>query len=1753
MAGNSRFNTMFSVDFESFDKVKGKLDALTGKLNKGNKIKLDIDTAMITKTVNDISKLTRQNIQILPNGQVKAISTFNSELGKTVKLTQNLSNGKTGISIDNNIGKNAQAKRKETEAMYKSMFDSIAQEEKLANQMGAGREKAEVKRRQEIQKTEQLQAQASNKAIEQQKREEKSARELIAIEKQKLDLRLKSIQANRGSLLDSQSIKNAQTGINNLSGSTVDGVKKKTQALNLELQRLDMNGRMKGLLVGNRNVMSLGDSIKATATKLGIFASSAMVFAQVARMIGEGVRYVKYLDGAFTDLSITMNVTQGQFGSMTKDIENMGKELGTSAKNVMDIAKVYANASTDINTVMSKINPAVMFSNISGMQGQEVTKTLQTVNQQFKLTEKEGYSASESIEHVGNVMTSVSQNMEYDFKAGLTGLNDAIRTSGSVAYESGMSLEQYTSYIGALMQSTGKSGDELGTFWKMLTARMTQIKGLGEEVGVTSEDMGKAETALAEFDIQVRGSNGSIRDMDSLLKDINGQWGELTDQERSYVAENVAGNRHRASFLSLMSSMTEQQKLYGEAMGSTNSLQEANDKYIDSWQGKLGSLTASFQSMMSTLLNGNMFKGGLDIVTSVVSGIDKLAGTIGTLPTIITGVVGALTIFNAKFRENFSLMTAGIQVVGKWMGSLGNIKTGLQATSTAQKEQIEILKATIISNQKAGLSTKAMSSSLVSLQMGLAMTTVKTIATTVAMTAMQAVISMGLSVAITAIIGGITKFCDSLIMTKSELKEFNAELANSVKESSGNITSVGNLLKEVTELEKQLSTVSDNDTRSQMEGEILDKRKQIAEIYPMTVSYIDSEGNAIASNNTLIETQIKLEKQKMELKAQEFIQENKNIAQEIQGLESKQNLYNNMRIAQMKGEKYVNKTEYMERDGQKLSYTTKERVSDSKMKDLNEEIMDSTLKMGQFKQLYASLGQDFINSDLGAPWRDVNGEIDNYTNSLEKNNSSAGANKSANDNVANGLDNVKQSAEMTKEAMDNLTNSFSESNNKMDLLKDAMEEFKKTGGLSLDTKEKFFSTGDNDLIAILGSQNNFLKEANSLVDVYKRKSTEAHDEIIKGAMASQQATNDDVNNKINAENVKAEVTANSANARSNVEKNNTDNNSQQYDADATNKTTSENNKQQVTVDTLNRMGGSISGHIGTLATWYGNDAQNYANSCNDKLGSTASFVNNANKMLGDLVNVSTVKIGDASITAFDYDPKSYLKKNSTESMLDTVTKQWNSGSNKTVNTSYTPVKSSYNPVKSTGSSYNPKDKKAKKDSGSKTDIKDTEVKIDRYKQLNDAIDDVNNSLSRNKILQDQATGKDKVKYMKEEIKLLNEKKSALKSIEKEMQKEAKELESSLSKKGLNAKNGDISNYVSKLEAQKKKVNSMSNSDKSKEKAIKDLEELIKQADRYFELTSKELPKIQDEWLELNSQIKEQAISYKNLMADTEREVTEMLKNEIEKRKKEMEKETDKLKEELQKRKDEYNKQFDDEAHSKTLKTKQEELAELEIQIEEASRDNSATGKAMLEELLKQKEAITDELNQIIKDKAKEEGNELFDKEADKIDKDLEDKLDKLDEKYTEEYFSQLAKQLIGSGFLEIEGKVVNLKEEMEKFFKENNGAYSDMNLQIEEINKNLELTKELYKELGTLDKNAGVKGGRSMGVSGFSLGNDLIPKIQLPSTPTINGRGNNNISISMPFTVEGNASEDVMPQIDKKLNDLKNEVIDTIGKELTKY
>ena len=433
-------------------------------------------------------------------------------------------------------------------------------------------------------------------------------------------------------------------------------------------------------------------------------------------------------------------------------------------------------------------------------------------------------------------------------------------------------------------------------------------------------------------------------------------------------------------------------------------------------------------------------------------------------------------------------------------------------------------------------------------------------------------------------------------------------------------------------------------------------------------------------------------------------------------------------------------------------------------------------------------------------------------------------------------------------------------------------------------------------------------------------------------------------------------------------------------------------------------------------------------------------------------------------------------------------------------------------------------------SSSNKEVEDLDLQIDRYYDLQDAIDDVNNALDKNQTLQERATGVEKAKLMKEEIQLYKDLQKATQDLVKEQQKERDELKKTISNYGGTFDgNGDIKNRQKWLEGLQSQVNKLSGEAKEAKKA--EIEGLMSVIEKYEELHNDTIPTTQLEYEELANTIKDLEKEQLEYVTDLQKDITSAIENELKKR-------TDAIKTELEKQRDLYDSQYDEENWERELATEQRKLDEIQQQIDNAMRDTSLAGQLYLQQLREEYAAQEEALNEMIRDKEHELGQNRFDEEIDRIEKEEEAMLDP-------ENIADLVNQAISKGFVTIGNETIELNKLMTDWLDETgDGLYAVGNLLKSEMIDNLQTVKSLMQSLGLVSLSGNVS------VSSASY----VPTANtraIDNAISNNTNNSNNVSIGSLLTVQGNVTEDVMPQLQNMISQSEKQITNSIMKALT--
>lgn len=501
------------------------------------------------------------------------------------------------------------------------------------------------------------------------------ANERLTESMKKAENEMKILQTTQSKLITDQQRASAEKGLTTYFETNTKAAKKyATEVENLQKQLAnakttdDLNKFKTDFTNLQTTITKNGDLGKGFAemfssasAAVGSFIAQYLTIQTVIGITQNVVLSVMELDAALTNISYTMDLTDSQFEQIATSSANMAKELGSSVTSVLQAVQLYANANETADSILQKAQTAVMISNVTDMSSTEAAKTLQAVMNQFDMTQDELMSISDTIQ-------SVSQNMAYDFSSGVKEIASGIQISGSIAKEAGLDLAEYSSMLGLVIEQTGQSGSTIGRAFSTIFQRITKASSTS---GTLEEDISKAEESLRAVGIEVREDEDNFRDLRDILGELAEKWDTLNDVQKGNISFNVAGTRQTNILKTLMKNHGDYLDMVEKAQNADGTTIENNDKHLESIQGHIDTMKATWQGFSQSLLDSSFIKGIVDIGTLIGNVFSTIQENFGILGTVIAGV--SLAAFTGQVLSAIT----GVQKLGALASGLSSAFTGL--------------------------------------------------------------------------------------------------------------------------------------------------------------------------------------------------------------------------------------------------------------------------------------------------------------------------------------------------------------------------------------------------------------------------------------------------------------------------------------------------------------------------------------------------------------------------------------------------------------------------------------------------------------------------------------------------------------------------------------------------------------------------------------------------------------------------------------------------------------------------------------------------------------------------------------------------------------------------------------------------------------------------------------------------------------------------------------------------------------------
>ena len=1563
----------------------------------------------------------------------------------------------------------------------------------------------------------------------------------------KLQERIANIKKNKIDVIDTSEInelKMAESEVTNLknmlsqlkAGDVIDG-KKITSSIN------QATNSVRILESEFRNVNTTASGLATTMKSIFSYALGGSAIYAVMNSMRDMVSTTIELDGAMRDLKRVSDETESTYSEFMKTANQTAINLGTTTAGAIEATTTFKALGYSFKESSEYLGQmALVLSNVGNMSASDASSSLVSILKGFRLAASETTKVVDLLNEAGNKFALTTSD-----------LTEGLRISGASLALANNDLEEASSLIISGTEIL-RDSNMVANGLKTISMR---IKGLADENGELA--VGLEDTVKILTGVDLKDPNNEFRSTYDILKDIGEVWNDLSDLDKATLAEDIAGKNRANVFSAIMQNAEQLENAYNTLKDSAGSAEKEQEAYMDSLSGRINALKESFTAITMQMVNSDFLKDFISGLTTGVNAVSGFIDTFGAMPTTITAVVGALTIFNNKFRESTSTMVSFIPGVSKIQNSLKIFEQNLIKQSAQIKSNIDNIKAYNNSTAQIGPPVANAGKQLLGLNSKLIATQTALISAKIATVALNAAMSMALTMGISAIISGLGSLIDKLILTRSELNELNQEFITT--NSNSEMSNVIDLVNTYEELEDKLSTLSKGTSEYQaVEEKLASTQESILSVYPSASKAIEYNTEAKRLN---LEATKKLIDKDLELaKADALNILEKNDTKSDTGLdkaiEEYEEYYKVLEkvndLAEKEETKSVNIESKLSDSGELLVNAKDVDVYKKRVESLNDTLEASY-------EAYKILG---VSNDKYAEKAKKVGEVLGYSasqteeliNKLKETDESADETAEAledinGDGIIDATDQMLKLAMATdeaKSAVENLADSFSGLQDGIELLKQMKEEYSEYGMLDTDTMTKVLNSGDNQLIALLGDEANFIENINSLLD----EKSKAQDEVLKTAIAMAQAevngsqevvdaTNAEISAVENLANAKENISSNSIQERANMESALVSNNANNYATDESNYANKENNKIRGSFASATQRMNAEKDAVDNNVKNYGIDDKNFVSFANSKLGAndtlingmingTASMVSNNNSNYSrDAQNY--VNYINTKINAY----RSFAKAENQGLTLGTLGFRNELKELGKIKAEYEKTASAIGNISSAVNTYSGSggvgggvshgnigsgssgNKGSSGSSSSSKEVEDMESLVDRYHDLEDAINDVNNELETNKILQDGATGQQKIKLMEKEIQLYKKQQQAIKNLIAEQKKEAQELKNSLSSQGVSFNSaGDISNYNQILTSKVNWANSLSGD--AKEKAIEQVKELEEAMKSYDELVNKTIPSQEQEWESLNNTIKDVYKTQAELIADMEKNISETIEYELKKR-------YDAKKEALNKEKELYNKEYEEANFEEEMNTERNKLAEIQAEIDKVKNDTSRAGQLRLKQLLEEYEEQQKVINDKIKEQQNQAINDRFDEEEALLDKELEDMT-------STENLSQMVAEAISTGMIKIGEETINVQNSMNDMLKETEVGFANVALQQSEWLSNLEQIKTLYSSINSIMSNAGMT---------------------IPSYDNISrSRSIGDISITTGgITITGNADSSTLGSIQDMLDAQVKEIYKNIVKKLS--
>ncbi len=386
---------------------------------------------------------------------------------------------------------------------------------------------------------------------------------------------------------------------------------------------------------------SLGQAFSGTKDKITEAAksiiSTAIIYQTLKRTLKEAVRTVKDLDSAFNEIAIVTSYTTKETWKMKNAFEGIAQTTGFTTTEIAKLSVEYFRQGRSLSEVLRLTEATAAAARIANISTAESVRYLTSAINGFQLSANQAMAVSDKF-----AALSASSASSYEELA------TALSKVAAQAYSAGVNMDNMMGFIAKAIETTREAPENIGTAFKTIFARMSEIKDFGATLE-DGMDVNRIEKALKTVNVELRNSSGEMRNLDDVLIEVGRGWNSLNKNQKAYLATALAGTRQQTRLLAVMENFDRTMELVEVSSNSLGATYAQQAKYTDSIAFSMNKLTVAYQGVISGLVKSDfiialvkMLAGLVEVLADFVKVFTKLPGIVQLVSVAVAGLTVAI-------------------------------------------------------------------------------------------------------------------------------------------------------------------------------------------------------------------------------------------------------------------------------------------------------------------------------------------------------------------------------------------------------------------------------------------------------------------------------------------------------------------------------------------------------------------------------------------------------------------------------------------------------------------------------------------------------------------------------------------------------------------------------------------------------------------------------------------------------------------------------------------------------------------------------------------------------------------------------------------------------------------------------------------------------------------------------------------------------------------------------------------------------